>query len=436
MILVVAAAIGISGVVAALALGAAPTDPQAGSQQPLQIMRVGEGLDHAARPLGDVPVLVADTGLDLDHPDLVARVLSPLPPNSDFIGNDCNPANNVPDNDPNHPAGCSDHGTLVAGLLGATWNNGVGGAGVAPNARFIPFRTCWDDDLCYEDIQSDAMNRAIDDYGARVVSMSWLSDPEMNPDFKTTITSHPNTLFVAIPSGNGGATDADPDAASRQPCALNSPNVLCVSTSSPTDGLDCGDYGKTLVDIAVPTQNSMTTQNGGGFRASGCATSFAAPTAAGIATILFGIAPEATAAQVRQAIIDGARPVGAWSGKSVSGGIGDVVGAVDSLQTTLGIQPGSPPGTPPPAGDSTPPETTITKGPKDVVHGKKVKFKFESDDPAATFACKLDRGHYESCDSPVKLKNLDSGKHKFRISATDPAGNTDQSPAKSVFKVA
>jgi hypothetical protein len=419
------------------AFAAAPTDPQAASQQPLQIMRVGEALDHAARPLGDVPVLVADTGLDLDHPDLASRVLSPVPAGADFIGNDCQPPNNTPDNDPNHPPGCSDHGTLVAGLLGAAWNNGVGGAGVAPNATFIPFRTCWDDDQCYEFIQSDAMNRAIDNYGARVVSMSWLSGSPMEPEFKKTITSHPNTLFVAIPSGNGGATNAEPDASDRLPCGLDSPNILCVSTSSPDDGLDCGDYGKTLVDVAVPTQNSITTANGGGFTNTSCATSFAAPTAAGIATILFGIAPEATGSQVRQAIIDGARPVGAWSGKSVSGGIADAAGAVDALQSALGIVPGSPPGTPPGGGgDTTAPETNITKGPDGEVHGKRAKFKFTSDDPAATFACKLDSGQYKSCTSPYKVKHLDSGRHKLKVVATDAAGNNDPSPAVFRFKVA
>lgn len=416
-----AAAWGASG-----ALAAAPADPQAAQQQPLQIMRVGEAIDQAG-PLADVPVLVADTGIDLDHPDLASRILSPVPAGSDFIGNTCQPGNGNtnPDNDPNHGA-CSDHGTLVAGVLGAAWNNGVGGAGVAPNATFIPFRTCWDDDQCFEFVQSDAMNRAISDYGARVVSMSWLSGSPIENDFKKTITSHPNTLFVAIPSGNGGATNAEPDSDQRMPCGLDAPNILCVSTSSPDDGLDCGDFGKTLVDVAVPTQNSITTTNGGGFTNTGCATSFAAPTAAGIATILFGMNPQASASQVRQAIIDGARPVPAWSGKSVSGGIADAAGAVAALQ-------GAPPGG---GGDTTPPQTTITKGPDGVVHGHKAKFKFKSDDPAATFACKLDRGHYKSCSSPYKLKHLDSGRHKLRVVATDAAGNNDLSPAVFHFKVA
>jgi subtilisin family serine protease len=191
-------------------------------------------------------------------------------------------------------------------------------------------RSCWDNDQCYQYIQADAFNRAIDQFGARVVSMSWLvGAPE--PDFVDAIRNHPNTLFVSIPSGNGGATDAEPDASNRVPCSLDLPNILCVTTSAPNDGLSCGDYGATLVDVAVPTENSTTTVNGGGFGPTECATSYAAPTAAGVATILFGYAPSATAAQVREAIIAGARTAPAWQGKSVSGGIVDAVGAVRAL---------------------------------------------------------------------------------------------------------
>jgi hypothetical protein len=260
--------------------------------------------------------------------------------------------------------------------------------------------------------------------------MSWLSGSPIEADFKKAITSHPNTLFVTIPSGNGGATDAQGDADQRMPCGLDAPNILCVSTSAPDDGLDCGDYGRTLVDVAVPTQNSITTANGGGFVPTGCATSFAAPTAAGLATILFGMSPTASPAQVRQAIIDGARPVAAWANKSVSGGIADAAGAVQALQGGGGGGGGGG------GSDTTAPDVQITKGPNGVVHGHKAKIKFKADDPNATFACKLDRGQYKTCTSPAKLKHLDSGKHKFRISATDAAGNTDQSPAKFVFKVA
>lgn len=184
------------------------------------------------------------------------------------------------------------------------------------------------------------------DRGARVASFSWLSGP-LEDSLRTAILNHPNMLFVTIPSGNGVAYDADGE--SPQPCGLDASNVLCVSTSAPDDALDCGAYGPRSVDVAVPTRNSVTTTNGGGFGPSGCATSYAAPTAAGLATILFGIDPTASAADVRAAIVDSARRAPAWAGKSVSGGIADAQAAVALFQQRRGIAPGTPPpGTPGP----------------------------------------------------------------------------------------
>src|SRR3954453_15377670 len=96
----------------------------------------------------------------------------------------------------------------AAGVLVAAWNNGAGGAREAPNARFVALRPCWGDDQCYQYVQASAFNWAAD-RGVRVVSMSWLAGAPFEDDLRTAITSHPNVLFVAIPSGNGGACDAD-----------------------------------------------------------------------------------------------------------------------------------------------------------------------------------------------------------------------------------
>jgi subtilase family protein len=311
---------------------------------PLETLRVPEALS-AAGPLTPAPVLVADTGLKLDHPGFAGKLFSlpqdtPAPdpdgtgnpatvkagaPGWDLIGGTSKPGPLKPDADPSDPGSGSGHGTAVAGVLG----------GVAPNARFVALRTCWDGDQCYQYVQAAAIDWAAA-RGAKVVSMSWLSGP-LEPGLRDAIRSHPEVLFVAIPSGNGGAYNADGE--DPQPCGLNASNVLCVSTASADGGLDCGAFGPNSVDVAVPTRGFTTANNGGGTSTTGCATSYAAPAAAGVATILFGINPNATGAMVRDAIVGSARPAPAWAGKSTSGGIIDAAAAVQRLKSGVTTQP-------------------------------------------------------------------------------------------------
>lgn len=328
---------------------ASRTDPLAKSQRPLRIMKVSRALDLAGK-LRDVPVLVADTGLDLSHPDLRSRLFKlkkavaapnpdgPIPGTVakgaagwDLIGT-LDPAALAPDADPSDPPGHSGHGTAVAGLLGAARGNGKGGAGVAPNARFVALRTCWDDDQCYQYVQAAAFKWAAA-RGVRVVSMSWLvGEPE--PDFVQAIKDAKRTLFVAIPSG--AEPGANIDGEQRAPCTLDLANVLCVTTSDSKDRPSCGALGPKSVDVAVPVENSFTTQNGGGFAATACATSYATPTAAGVATLLFGAEPKATPKQVKAAIVDSAHRVSGFRGKTVSGGVVDAAAAVKLLRKRLG----------------------------------------------------------------------------------------------------
>jgi hypothetical protein len=99
--------------------------------------------------------------------------------------------------------------------------------------------------------------------------------------------------------------------------------------------------------------------------------------------------------------------------------------------------PGTPPAppTPPTIGDTTPPETTITKHPKKVTANPKVKFKFTSNEPGSTFECKLDKKAFKPCESPYKKTVKADAKHKFKVRATDAAGNTDTTPAKFKWTV-
>ncbi len=89
----------------------------------------------------------------------------------------------------------------------------------------------------------------------------------------------------------------------------------------------------------------------------------------------------------------------------------------------------------PPPADTDPPETEITKRAPNKLDKSKVKFRFTADEPGSTFECKIDKKPYRPCTSPRKVKRLDEGKHRFKVIATDAAGNSDPTAAKDKFKV-
>ncbi len=88
-------------------------------------------------------------------------------------------------------------------------------------------------------------------------------------------------------------------------------------------------------------------------------------------------------------------------------------------------------GEPPP--DTAAPETTITKRPKKRGGKRRARFRFVADE-AATFACKLDRRPFKPCDSPFR-KRVGRKRHRFKVRATDAAGNVEAKPAVYRWKV-
>jgi len=68
-----------------------------------------------------------DSGVDLAHPDLVGQIEL---------------AENFVDG---RPYAAELHGTAVAGIIAARANDGIGIAGVAPGAKLLALRACWQD---------------------------------------------------------------------------------------------------------------------------------------------------------------------------------------------------------------------------------------------------------------------------------------------------
>jgi DNA-directed RNA polymerase specialized sigma24 family protein len=78
--------------------------------------------------------------------------------------------------------------------------------------------------------------------------------------------------------------------------------------------------------------------------------------------------------------------------------------------------------------DTKAPATTLTESPDDFSHVDAV-FEFASSEAHSSFECKLDERQYASCSSPKTYRGLEDGAHRFRVRATDRAGNQEPSPA-------
>ena len=98
---------------------------------------------------------------------------------------------------------------------------------------------------------------------------------------------------------------------------------------------------------------------------------------------------------------------------------------------------------PAPPADTLPPTVEITEAPKSELRthkaAKPVVFQFTSDDPLATFTCRVDRSGYLPCTSPFGVRfaagkgNAGNGiRHTFLVRSADLAGNSAGVAVRSV----
>jgi hypothetical protein len=79
------------------------------------------------------------------------------------------------------------------------------------------------------------------------------------------------------------------------------------------------------------------------------------------------------------------------------------------------------------------PTAMVTKGPGAGAKHGRAKFLFSSSEKDSTFECKLDKKPFTQCGGSRRYKNVKDGRHKFKVRATDRAGNVSK-PAKKKFK--
>lgn len=314
----------------------------------LEQLRVPEALDILARTPQHVIVGDVDSGARLSDPDLaphLVRMATPYtcaseypggpdyaadPANGDFgcdfIGSGSeNPASTSPDGDPTDPYG---HGTGTAAIIAAVPDNGIGGAGVAPNARVLPVRACYGGNPdCFAEPALAGFTYAVA-MGAKVINASW--PPENGAVYESFIHANANVLFVfAI-----GGTDQNDDPFEVCTHEATYPNVVCVGLAEPNDTAGTVD-AQTTTDVSAPGYAGVPTA--GGTRGEFGYTSGATAHVSGAAALLRGLAPNLSAATIRHVLISTSRPVSGYQTANKAGGIVDVETAVRAVQQMEGL---------------------------------------------------------------------------------------------------
>lgn len=287
-------------------------------------------------------VAVIDTGIDYRHPDLAANMWrNPGEVAGDRIDNDGNGyvddvygwdfANNDAD-----PFDDQSHGTHVAGTIGAVGNNGVGVAGVAWNVSLMALKFLRADGSGSTSAAIAAINYATrmrQGFGINVVATnnSW-GGGGFSTALRDAIAAGGSAGIICVAAAGNDA--ADNDTTPSYPANYAGDAVISVAATDSSNRLAAfSNYGATSVDVGAPGVGVFSTVPNGGY-ASYSGTSMATPHVAGTVALLAAANPQATAAQIRTAILATAVPIPSLAGKVATGGLVNAAAALAALGAT------------------------------------------------------------------------------------------------------
>lgn len=374
-----------------------PDDPAfVNWQMPLQSLGAEAAWDITTGSL-DVPIAILDTGLDRTHFEFADRVVTGY----DFKDGD---------SDYSDPSG---HGTLVAGVIGAGANNGVGIAGATWNSSLMILRTGFGFDA------REAIVWAADN-GARVVSMSFGGYIATSSWEATCQYAFDRGVVLVGAAGNDGVESP------FYPAAY--PTVLAVTGINGNDepiGYNWGDW----IDLSAPASAVLTTTriatdpDGDGFTFSG-GTSIAAPFVASAAGLVLSANPDLSTIQVMEILRSTADDIGD-AGFDVLTGFGRV-NFHAAVLAALDIEP---------AVDTTPPIAEVVAPlAGEVISGMTTVIVAASDDTRVTRVDLYCNSVFVSSDTVAPHEwafdttTLPDGPHVFHAVAHDAAGNSGESP--------
>ena len=275
-----------------------------------------------------VVVAVIDSGIDTNHREFAGRIWEN---HKEIRGNnkdddvngyidDINGWNFVSDSPELTPL--SQHGTAVAGVVGAAANNTIGVAGVAPRVILMSLIVSGADGRIKGEAVGKAIRYAVD-HGANIINLS-MGGPGFTTDFTSAFTADiqyaaSHNVLTVIAAGNGDiagqsigdAHGVNLDQNPKSPvCNRDDPRwSIGVSALNP-EGVKSSfsDFGSACIDLAAIGENVVTTT----FYAdnpdrveyvSANGTSFAAPIVSGVAALVWSTNPRLAAWQVRDILI-------------------------------------------------------------------------------------------------------------------------------------
>jgi subtilisin family serine protease len=257
-------------------------DPYVGLQRGFQQMDVADA--HPWSRGEGVRVAIIDTGVDIQHPDLRGSIAAAV----NFV--DADDAQFQRDR----------HGTEMAGVIAAVANNNEGIVGVAPNARLLVYKACWqarsDSDAarCNSFTLARALTAAFAAH-AQVVNLSLAgpNDPLLGDLIREG--QHRGVLFVG----------AAPDTAGVQDGLLHQAGVIEVASAETHSTIDSVLY--------APGSEILTLLPGGHYDfASGA--SIATAQVSGVIALMLAKSPGLTAAAAYRLLRDTSSPVKADGG--------------------------------------------------------------------------------------------------------------------------
>lgn len=295
-----------------------------------------------------IVVAVLDNGCQISHPDLNDNIWynqGEIPNNN--IDDDNNGyvddykgwSTNFNDDNVDLNGGGSQHGTEVAGLIGAEGNNNMGIAGVNWTVKLMIIRNDFNTNeanvimaYSYALQARRRYNQSNGQQGAFVVATnaSWGIDygqPSNSPiwcSFYDTLGAA-GILNIAATTNNS----EDVDIVGDLPTTCPSDYIIGVTGHNRFGSLS-GGYGDTHIDIAAPTGSVNTTSNSSSYIGFG-GTSAAAPQVAGAIALAYAgacgdfmqlsrLQPHQAALAVRQSILNGHSPTGGLVGFTATGG--------------------------------------------------------------------------------------------------------------------